>query len=154
MAVDIRVNVTGALNRLSIINQRVQARVLDALDEGAALVANHAKQGHPKVHDDLQGTAARGFRVVTGPEAGDFSGWYRFLTRTGVLRNSIQQRKAKKIGQDFQAEVFSGVEYADRIEFGSVRHQAYPFLRPALESQRGGILQRVQAAVRRGVEGP
>lgn len=145
MAVDIKVDISGAVSALSILFNRVQARVIDALDEGAALVLNSAREGHPKVHDSIQGFAALPFRQFTPAGAGMWAGQYRFLTRTGNLRNSIKIEGAKQTPDGFSSAVFSAIEYADRIE------ETFPFVRPALETNRREITRRVGAAVRGGV---
>ena len=148
MAIDIEVDISGAVSALQAIFGRIQDRVIDALDESAALVQNSAKEGHPKVEDSIRGAAAAPFRETTPAGAGDFSGMYRFLTRTGVLRNSITIDPAKKTDGGYSSGVFSAVQYADFIEYSG-----YPFMRPALEVNRGNIQRRIAAAVRSGTGG-
>ena len=147
MAVEITIDARGALDKLAGVLPRVERAIVQGLDEGAALVQNHAKEGHPKVGDGLQGAAAARYRVAT-KQAGRYTGMLRFLTRTGVLRNSIFIQRARKVSNGWRAAVYSGVRYADRIEYGSVRNPPYPFLRPALESQRKAIAARLAARIK------
>lgn len=147
MGAEVRVEITGVLASLKSFSARVDEEVLDALDECAALVANHAKTNHPKAPDAIVGEHADAFRMQ------NLDGSYRFLTRTGNLRNSILPRRAVKEGRGFIARVVSGMEYSDKIEFGSVENRPFPFMRPAIETNRDEILRRVRLAVRRGIEG-
>ena len=50
---------------------------------------------------------------------------------TGRLKNSISGRVTIGVKQ-IEGEVFTDVEYAPYIEFGTERAKAQPFLRPAL----------------------
>ncbi len=44
---------------------------------------------------------------------------------------------------------YTDVEYAQHLEFGTIRMEARPFLRPAAEQVRGPFEQAVRAAIRR-----
>lgn len=153
MAVSITVDIQGAQQGLSKLRARLDKEVLGALDEAAALVSNDAKADHPKVADNIQGAAADDRRALNPSGAGAYAGTYRFLTRTGVLRNSIQVVPARQTAQGYEAHVVSGVEYSNKVEFGSVSTRPFPFLRAAIETQRGATLERVRAAVQRGISG-
>lgn len=148
MAIEIEVDMSSALSALGAIFNRVEERVKDALDQSAALVLNSARAGHPKVSDRIQGEAATPFREVSPASAGEFAGHYRFLTRTGILRNAIKIERAKRDGSGWRSDVFVAVRYADQVEY-----QGYPFMRPALETNRREITRRVAAAVRGGTGG-
>lgn len=51
---------------------------------------------------------------------------------TGTLRRSIQQTKASVY--DHEVSIFSNVEYAPYVEYGTSKQAAQPFLMPAVES--------------------
>ena len=149
--VTIGVDSRNVLAILSTLDRKVIDRVKKALDLTAAAVKNLAQSGHPKVRDSIQGAAAAPLRQLTGPLAGEFAFKPRFLTRTGNLRNSIQQQAATEdtFTGDLQAAVFSGMEYADDVEFGTVDIPPYPFMTPALISSIGLGRTLVMAALRR-----
>ena len=150
----IRVDARTAISALTILQGRVEPAVKDAIEKGAALVQAHARDNHPKISDKTLNLVRKMgrdrvsiLRTRTGFEAGRFAGNFRFLTRTGVLRNSIKIARAKRIRTGFQAEVFSIVKYANKIEFGTTKTRAFPFLRPALEANRRKIQDLVVKAV-------
>lgn len=66
---------------------------------------------------------------------------------TGRLKNSIGTRKADEM--DFQ--VGSDVEYAPDQEFGSMRNAPQPYLRPALEKNKGAIKKAIVDAIKAGM---
>ena len=151
MAAEARVDVSKALGALRAFGVRADTAVLDALDEVARVVANHAKTGHPKA---TQGGGNKdGERELTGPEAGEYAGDYRFLTDTGVLRNSIKIERAQRVGTVMRAKVFSAVEYANKVEFGDVTSRPFPFMRPALEAAAPEGRKLIAEAIRRAMEG-
>lgn len=58
---------------------------------------------------------------------------------TGRLRSSI----ANEMGRDDRglvARIGTDVHYASFVEFGTRRMRAQPFLRPALDAVKGGVL--------------
>lgn len=152
MAVNTGVKVTvknvDAIAKLRLVVPRVRREIRDAVDVVLALVQKLARSQHPKIPDSVFGAAAASARPLTGPRAGPFAFMKRFLTRTGNLRNSIRIKRARIIGPDIIGIVFSAIEYADRIEFGSPRNPAYPFLRPALISASGPAVKILAAASR------
>lgn len=66
---------------------------------------------------------------------------------TGRLRASITHR----VEAD-RAEVFTVVEYAPYVEFGTSRRAASPFLAPAAEEERPEYERRIRDAVRKVLE--
>ena len=154
MAAELHAQVTGVLSKLSTFGRRVDAEVLNALDQVAALIANDAKQGHPRppahLLEEYSPSKVDYLRVGN---TGEFSSTYRFLTRTGVTRNSILPIKAKKVISGFEAKVVSGQAHSNDLEFGTGITRAFPFMRPALAINRPELIRRVSLAVKRGVEG-
>ena len=51
MPVNISVQLKGVAEAMAGFNVRLEGEILNALDECAALVANDAKAGHPKVKE-------------------------------------------------------------------------------------------------------
>jgi len=55
---------------------------------------------------------------------------------TGNLRSSIDV----EVGTE-DAEIFTPVEYAAHVEYGTSRQAAQPYLRPALDNSKGNIIK-------------
>lgn len=157
MPVEISVEVSGVLQNLSTITPAIERELLKALDEAAAVVANSAKADHPVLPEDLRNNyspnVVDSFRAVNWAGTGEFAGTYRFLSRTGVARNSIMPESAKKTAGRLESRVSSGVDYSNDLEFGTVDRRAFPFMRPALEVNRAWIQSRMEFAVRTGLQG-
>ena len=153
MPAKISVDFSGALAGLMMISPRVEAEVLDALDEAAANVANTAKLGHPVLptglRDSWEPAVVDPYREINDVEP--YGGTYRFLSRTGVTRNSILPVRAANNGGTLQSKVVSGVQHSTDLEFGTVDRRAFPFMRPALEQWRSWIQNRLLQAVQRGL---
>lgn len=61
---------------------------------------------------------------------------------TGFLFNSIQTQKPEvKDDGSGSVDVTVGAEYAPHLEYGTVRSQAYPFLRPAVYDHEPRIIK-------------
>ena len=147
--VKVTVKSADAIAKMRVIIPRVRREVRNAVDIVSALVQTLARSQHPKIPDSVFGAAAASARPLTGPKAGPFAFQKRFLTRSGNLVNSIKIQRARVIGPDIIGRVFSAIAYANRIEFGSPRNPAYPFLRPALISASGPAVEIIAAASRR-----
>jgi len=97
---------------------------------GAVLIQNEAKSGHgPDAH-------ARG----------------RYEDKTSNLTNSIQAERPKTFGAKIISVIVAGLEYAAPVELGGTykppngkawRSAAYPFMFPAMESQKRSVLDLV-----------
>ena len=148
VSIGVDVDISRMVTAMAAIFGRIESRVIDALDESAGLVRTSAQEGPPKVADRIRGAEAASLRETTPSGAGEFSGMYRFLTRTGVLRNATKIEAAKKTSGGYASSVFNAANYVDRIEFGG-----FPFMRPALEINRSNITRRIAAAVRGGTGG-
>ena len=68
-------------------------------------------------------------------------GSLRFKIRTANLLNSIQDRGAKIENGRVMGQVLAGQEYAEDVEFGAPGRRAFPFLRPAAEAAKPGIVK-------------
>ena len=67
---------------------------------------------------------------------------------TGTLRSSIMVDEVTPE----RAIIAPHTDYAEHLEFGTSRMQAYPYMRPALDEHEGEILDAIEAAVRDFVE--
>lgn len=63
---------------------------------------------------------------------------------TGILRGSITS-ETTRAGQRTEGRVFTNVDYAPYLEYGTRYHRAYPFLGPAVDVMRGRIKGLVKA---------
>jgi hypothetical protein len=156
MPSDISVDFSGVLSRFIYIGSAVEREVLNALDEAAGHVADAAKLGHPVLPEELRGSMSPSVvdpyrEINTGGTS--FDGTYRFLSRTGITRNSIIPQRATNNGGVLSSKVVSGVQQSNDLEFGTVDRRAFPFMRPALEYMRPWIQDRLELAVQRGLEG-
>ncbi len=59
--------------------------------------------------------------------------------QTGRLRSSIIHQVTND-GNEITAEIGSNVTYSKHLEFGTINHSPYPFLFPAVESNRDKII--------------
>ena len=71
---------------------------------------------------------------------------------TGTLRASISSVVEDLAGHTVKAVIGSNVEYAPYQELGTSKMSAQPFLRPAIESNRRFIVERVEEAVENAVD--
>jgi HK97 gp10 family phage protein len=67
---------------------------------------------------------------------------------TGTLRNSIQVDSVTPT----QAIIAPHTDYAEYLEFGTSRMQAYPYMRPAIDEHEGEIVAAVADTVAAFVE--
>jgi HK97 gp10 family phage protein len=63
---------------------------------------------------------------------------------TGALRASITSHLN---GWTAEIAAGEGLDYAVLIEYGTVRHRAQPFIRPAVERYAAGFIREIQAAL-------
>jgi len=128
--------------------------IIDAIDVTIGEVQAHIRDGHPKVNK-LTLKRTRGdrdsldtYRVRTGGEVGEFRGMMRWLTHTGVSRNSVFLVQAKVSGTGFtrsiSGKVYSAQKHMNDLEFGTAGRRAFPAFRPALiaKGPRGQYLVR------------
>lgn len=64
--------------------------------------------------------------------------------RTGILRNSIKTDYDK---QKKQGKVYTNVEYAPHVEYGTRRQSAQPFFEPAIQEMKPTINDEIKKAV-------
>lgn len=154
MPAEISADFSGVIRNLLLVSPKVEARVLEALDEAAENVSNSAKLGHPVLPDGLKDSfdpsVTDPYRELNGVEP--YGGTYRFLSRTGVTRNSIVPVRAANNSGVLSSQVVSGVAQSNDLEFGTPDRRAFPFMRPALEQWRPWIQNRVEQAVSAGLE--
>jgi HK97 gp10 family phage protein len=70
---------------------------------------------------------------------------------TGRLRASITTQLSS---DGFGAEIGTNVDYAEYVEFGTVKMEAQPYLFPSLEEQRTHYENQMKAAVKASAENP
>jgi HK97 gp10 family phage protein len=72
---------------------------------------------------------------------------------TGVLANSISTQLASSSATDAWAEVGTGVEYAEFLEFGTSRMQPRPFMRPGYDNNVAKIEDTIRKFAKQAIEG-
>ena len=100
-------------------------RIAEAVEKTAVDVSNHAKANH------VRGVA---------------HGMGRFEVDTGVLHRSITPKLEKVTFKEVTAVVFTNVEYAIPVEFGTSKTRPYPFMFPALIANQRNLLERMKKA--------
>ena len=125
--------------------RRVGPAVATAMSNGAHLVAGDARRSIQQVSQGETVTryhAGRQPKTHVASKAGDAPN-----TDTGQLVGAIQvEPKADAIYVGIsRAGVF---EYARALEYGTVKMDERPFLRPALEGRKRQIVRMVNAALR------
>lgn len=70
--------------------------------------------------------------------------------QTGRLRSSIIHQVTTE-GNEITAEIGSNVVYSKYLEFGTVNHSPYPWLFPAVETNRDKIIEMLKGAGAKGV---
>jgi HK97 gp10 family phage protein len=122
-------NVTGletVLKNISEVAQEVVDRVTKATEITSVLVANNAKDKHDK---------------------GLAHAIFRYENQTTNLTNSIMPRLIQSDKNAVVSVIFTDKEYAPKVELGSSKTHAYPFMHPALMSQEKEFKQRIEKAI-------
>lgn len=114
------------LSNFKNVQQSTVDRVAKATEQTAVLVANHAKANHDK-----------GFAHAIS----------RYENQTTNLTNSIMPELTKADKHSVEAMVHTNKEYAIKVEMGSSKTKPYPFMLPALISQRDEFQKRVGKAI-------
>lgn len=69
-----------------------------------------------------------------------------------TLRESIRA-EVTMAGDTAEAVIGSGLPYAAAVELGTLAAASKPYLAPACEARRGGIMERLQTAIQQALEG-
>ena len=90
--------------------------IKEALEIAAEKMVNYAKDNHP------------------------------YTDRTGFLSDSISRQETQSSGNNHSIEIGAYMKYAEAVEYGTSRSAPYPFLLPAIETNRDFLQQIVDAA--------
>ncbi len=72
----------------------------------------------------------------------------RYINRTTALTNSIQASNPKITDTNIKGTVVVLMNYAGKVELGSSKSRPYPFLFPAFEKNKAGIIDSVKKMLR------
>jgi HK97 gp10 family phage protein len=106
--------VTGmskVVSQLIGITDSVRKQIVEIVEQNAVRAANHAKEDH--FHGQAHAVG-------------------RYENQTGNLTNSIIASDARVSQGVVEATVSTNKEYAPKVEFGTPRTNAYPFMQPAI----------------------
>lgn len=107
--------------KLKTIKNWTDPAIATGLAVAANVVVKHAKSGHPR---------------PASPAARMLHPHPRYYDWTGNLTGSIRAGKVKVYTDGAEILIHAGsptVNYAARVEFGSPKTRAFPYMRPALE---------------------
>lgn len=107
------------LRQLDITKSIVESAVAAAIGQVSIDIAEHAKANHS------------------------------FANKTGNLENSIQPLPVSIEGTIISGGVKAGMEYAKYVEYGTSKAAPYPFLTPAVESNRQNLHDTITEALER-----
>jgi HK97 gp10 family phage protein len=85
--------------------------------------------------------------VVTNEIAEDAKQNHTFQNITGNLEASITNQPATFDGTNITGYVSAGMEYSAWVEFGTSKAAPYPYLTPAIESNRNNFNQTMIATI-------
>ena len=71
---------------------------------------------------------------------------------TGALKGSIKSKVKNRGKSNVTGIVFTVLEYAPHQEFGTVKMEAQPFMRPAININRVGIYQSLKKYIREEIK--
>ena len=112
-------------NNIMIQKHAMLGRIAVAVEKTAVDTANHAKANHVR---------------------GSAHGKGRFEVDTGTLVRSITQELETVNFKEVTAVVFTNIDYAIPVEFGTSKTRAYPFMFPALIANQRNLVERVARA--------
>ena len=132
---------TGRLEKLA---HRIESRVLTALNEGAEILAERAR-------DSLRegGRSGRVYSTPQGPHQASAPGEAP-AALSGRLGESIAVEPG---GTEGEVHVTADTEYAAALEFGTRDSAPRPFLGPALDEGREEIKGRIKKAAGKAAPG-
>ena len=115
----------------------------DELKRGAAVIAKARREG-TDIGEALD-AAGSGVHQVSEEAEGQSGS----LELGGRLRDSIEASDVRDDGKTISGEVFTEVPYARYQEYGTSRHRAQPFMRPALYESRQVLVNNVKKVLAR-----
>ncbi len=112
-------------NNIAMEGNKLLAKIAIATEKTAVDVSNHAKANH------IRGVA---------------HGMGRFEVDTGILVKSITPELEVVNVEEVVAAVFTNMDYAIPVEFGTSKTRAYPFMFPALIANQENLKKRLAGA--------
>ena len=113
-------------NNIAIASNEYLRVVSEATEKTAVAVSNDAKADH-----------TRGLGHAAG----------RYENDTGTLTRSITPVLTKVDFSEIEAQVYSNISYAPKVELGEGRKKAYPFLLPAALANSANFMKNIQVAL-------
>lgn len=123
------------LKKLDAIDGMHQGEALkEGLAQGGLIAIQEAKAQVPVATGDLRDSLHVGGYTELTPD-------YRKIGRYGALR------KPTGSGKNVKVYIGSKLPYAHLVERGTVKMRARPFIRPAVDSKQGEILDKVDETI-------
>ena len=111
--------------------------------------AGEVSKDFTKVIEAVSGSLERAFIASCIAVSADAKKNQKPHIDTGLLNKSIEY-EIEQEGNTLIGVIGTNTEYAAAHEFGTVKSKAYPFLTPALESNRALINKLLASAVKEG----
>ena len=84
--------------------------------------------------------------------ANDARANHTFINRTNNLEGSIHPLPVEMRGRRFIQKVVAAMEYAEYVEFGTEKTNAYPFMHPALNRNKDNLKTTMSAVIEAGMK--
>ena len=120
--------------------------MIQATEQGGEMIVRNMRENHYFVGVSAKSykRAKYGEEVFKNPD-----GSLRFKIRTGDLMKSMKSGDAE-VARDgaittkvrASGKLGVGMKYAKDVEFGTAKTRPFPFMRPAMEQEKGPILKR------------
>ncbi len=128
------------IDKLEQLTERLEARILKALDEGAEILAQNVRA---RLREE--GRSGAVYRAG-GVERQASAPGEAPAPRSGKLSQSIAIEPG---GDSSEVHVVADTEYAAALEFGTQQTEPRPFLQPALAETREDIKAKLRKAARK-----
>lgn len=119
MAEQFVTGVSKVISKLVGITKQVEKQVIEVVEKNGIRVKNHAKSDH-----------GHGMAHAIG----------RYENQTTNLTNSITSSDAQNVNGVIEVTVSTNKEYAPKVEFGTSKTKAYPFMQPAITANQQRFL--------------
>lgn len=148
MKVDVKVQGLNQLaKRISQLDNRVSGRIgRKATAAGARIIRDEAKSNVPVDTGQLKDNIV--VKKLRGPK-GKFNYGVGLIAKEYKRTNNKTNRRKGIVGQSYWR---NNAYYGYMVEFGTVKMQAQPFLRPAFEAKKTAAAERIEDVLKTEID--